>query len=295
MNRADYALVAIAVAALLMIGVPIIASAEIQFAFAQVTNSTFTNSTLSTTNSTLTITNSTSTTSTNSTSTTTTSTNSTTTTSPEPIVEEPEETNPAPPPLPTGSLSISRYTQPTDSFVNLIKTSYGSNYNLVEDYNIGEATWTSTQPRIMDGTWKNYSLKQEDQKIAIYSNAVGSIIYDLPTCSYSIYENGYNGQNIIPSVSAVATANINGVWQNLEVNDELCSVNVVENLNGATITATKTLTETVTENNLVNGTSSTSLVNTQTFVHEIQFDVYKGIKETFKRYTGSYTFTRLFI
>ena len=255
MKRADYALLGIGIMATLMVFVPIVASAEIPFAFAQVTNSTFTNSTLSTTNSTLTITNSTSTTSTNSTSTTTTSTNSTTTISPEPIVEEPQ--------LPTEQLSITRYTQPTDSFVNQVKTSYGSNYNLVEDFNIGEATWTSTPERIMDGTWKNYSLKQEDQKIAIYSNAVGSIIYDLPTCSYSIYENGYNGQNIIPSVSAVATANINGVWQNLEVNDELCSVNVVENLNGATITATKTLTD-------------------QTFVHEIQFDINKGIKETFK-------------
>ena len=264
---------------------------QTQMAFAQLVNSTSTNSTSTTltnsttvnlTNSTLSLTNSTNITTTNST---TTTTNSTTTT--EPIVQEPiiiEETTPAPPTLPTGLFSISRYTQPTDSFVDLVKTSYGSNYNLVEDYNIGEATWTSTQPRILkDGVWVNYVLKQYDQKIEIYSNSVGTIIYDLPTCSYSIYENGYNGQNIIPSVSAVASANINGVWQNLEVNDELCSVEVVEDLNGATITATKTFSDTVSINNLVNGTSSVSLFNIeQTFVHEIQFDVNKGIKETFK-------------
>lgn len=44
MNRADYALLGIGIMATLMVFVPIVASAEIQFAFAQVTNSTFTNS-----------------------------------------------------------------------------------------------------------------------------------------------------------------------------------------------------------------------------------------------------------
>jgi hypothetical protein len=267
MNRSDYALIGIAVAGLLMIGIPIAVSAEIPLAFAQVTNSTIYNGTHNIT----TFSNGTQIAIFNGTQ------------IEEPVFEEPvvEET-PFMPPLPTGTFSITKYTQPTDSFENLVRTSYGSNYDLIEDFNTGEATWTSHPERIMDGTWKNYVLQNNNQKVSIYSNAVGSIVYDLPTCSYSIYENGYNGNQIIPSVSAVATANIDGTWQNLPVNDELCSVDVRESLNGVTITATKSLFEDITETNPVNGTSVTNTVNSQTFTHEIIFDTTKGIKETFK-------------
>ena len=262
MNKADYALIGIAVAGLLMVGIPIAVSAEIPLAFGQITNSTLTNST--NTNSTIT----------NSTITNSTITNSTISTSPEPVIEEPVT-------LPTGSISITKYTHPTDSFENLVRTTYGSNYNLIEDYNTGQAKWTSHPERIMNGSWQNYVLEADSQKIIFYSNSIGTFVYDVPSCSYSIYENGYNGNQIIPSVSSVATSNVNGVWSNLPVNDELCDVSVTEHAYGVDIVSTKTLALPDISFTNSNGTIIT-MPNTQTFVDEIKLDINSGIKETFK-------------
>ena len=70
-----------------------------------------------------------------------------------------------------------------DGFIKQLakRTTVGSNYNLVEDYITGEATWTSTIEKIQDGftvredgtgvpTWKNYVLDQSGNKITFNSN-----------------------------------------------------------------------------------------------------------------------------
>ena len=163
-----------------------------------------------------------------------------------------------------------------DGFIKQLakRTTVGSNYNLVEDYITGEATWTSTIEKIQDGftvredgtgvpTWKNYVLDQSGNKITFNSNQIGGLVYDEPSCSYSIKENGYNGQTVIPSVSAVATGLVNGEWVNLSVNNESCVVYVTSDPDGIVITSTKINNET-------------------TFTQVLDVNVNSGIKETWK-------------
>ena len=87
-----------------------------------------------------------------------------------------------------------------------VEQTQGENYDLVENFNIGQATWQSHPDRIMNGQWENYVLTNTNDKVIFNSNSVGSLIFDKNSCSYSIWENGYTGSNVIPSVSAVATA-----------------------------------------------------------------------------------------
>ena len=160
-------------------------------------------------------------------------------------------------------------------------TTKGNNYDLIEDFTIGEAKWTSHPERILvNGEWENYFLQADNQKIIFRSNSIGGFIYDIPSCSYSIYENGFNGNQIIPSVSAVATKNVNGQWQNMEVNNESCDVTFTRNLNGIEIFSTKTLTENF-NIQTTNGTIITNSTQTEKFVQELKVDIFGGIKETF--------------
>lgn len=263
MNRADYTLIGIAVVASLLILIPLgvgLADAQVTGNSTSETSGDFesVNGTSSTSNE-FEFVNGTSVTSTASsaegTSTTTTTTTSTT------IDFDPTLFEPVPLP-PTGTLSIQKYTPPTfpdeyylhdDLYRQLAKrTTIGPNYNLVEDWRTGEATWTSTIDKIQDGftqredgtgipIFKNYVLQQSGQKVIFNSNSIGGLVYDLPTCSYSIKENGYNGQTVVPSVSAVATGLVNGEWTNLQVNDALCNVNVTSDADGIVITSTKSV------------------------------------------------------
>ena len=108
-------------------------------------------------------------------------------------------------------------------------TEIGKNYNQIIDWETGVAVWTSQPERILVGdTWQNYFLTVNDSKVIFNTNSVGSFVYDIDSCSYSIYENGYDGQEVIPSVSAVATYLKDGTWQNMDVNNLSCSVTVEE-------------------------------------------------------------------
>ena len=71
------------------------------------------------------------------------------------------------------------------AFGNIVETK-GQNYDLVEDYFIGEAIWNSHPERIMDNGWKNYALTNTGEKIIFNTNAIGSFIFDKNSCSYSI-------------------------------------------------------------------------------------------------------------
>ncbi len=130
-----------------------------------------------------------------------------------------------------------------ESIINTI----GKNYDLVEDYTVGEAIWKSHPERIMVGDdWKNYHYEQTDGKIIFQTNTVGSLVYDVNTCSYSVYENGYDGEQILPSISWIARSALDQTddWNDLtELNDAQCTVDVIEHDEGITITSLKSLDE----------------------------------------------------
>ncbi len=141
----------------------------------------------------------------------------------------------------------------------------GQNYDTVINDD-GSITWTSHPERILvNNEWQNYFLEVNDSKVIFYSNSVGSFIFDKDTCSYSIYENGWelNPQTqIIPSVSAVATYLKDGTWENMEVNNLLCDVTVQEFDDRVIL---KSVKEDVTK-----------------YEQEIILDINFGFKETFK-------------
>lgn len=150
-----------------------------------------------------------------------------------------------------------------------IITTQGQNYDLTEDFTIGEAIWQSHPERIFAlGEWQNYVLEDTDDKVIFNSNAVGSLIYHKNYCSYTIHENGFNGDVIIPTVSSVAIYLKDGTWQHLPVNDQACTVSTVSYDNGVILTATKTIT--------------TTGIVVEEFTQEIRMDIRNGFKETFK-------------
>ena len=139
----------------------------------------------------------------------------------------------------------------------------GSNYDITPNED-GTTTWSSHPDRILDNTWQNYFLETDEQKIIFRSNSIGGLIYDVSSCSYSLYENGFDGEQIIPSVSSVATYNPDGVWQHLPLNDLSCVVTVQENENGIVLTSTK------------------EIDTNEKYTQELKIDIYNGVKETFK-------------
>ena len=201
------------------------------------------------------------------------------------------------------------------AFAQVVETQ-GENYDLVENFNVGEATWQSHPDRIMNGQWENYVLTNTNDKVIFNTNAVGSFIFDKNSCSYSIYENGYDGANVIPSVSAMASfQSSDGTWSNLPVNDEACTVTVSEYEDGVFLTSTKVITEDITEDVFItytgttenfygNGTNNaftllqssngtnmgyyngevtiTEGAVVDKFTQELRLDIRSGFKETFK-------------
>ena len=137
----------------------------------------------------------------------------------------------------------------------------GQNYDTVinEDDTV---TWSSHVERIMDGTWQNYVLTINSQSVIFNTNNVGSFVYDIPTCSYSIYENGFDGKQLIPSVSAVATYLKDNTWQNMNVNELSCDVTIEEFEDKVILTSIKE--------------------DDTKFQQEIILDINSGFKETFK-------------
>ncbi len=54
-----------------------------------------------------------------------------------------------------------------DAQVQDVVITKGQNYDLIENFIIGEAKWTSHPERIMDGGWQNYALTNNAEIIAI--------------------------------------------------------------------------------------------------------------------------------
>ncbi len=163
----------------------------------------------------------------------------------------------------------------------------GKNYNQIIDWETGIATWTSHPERIMiNGEWENYSFTNNGNQVIFKSEAIGGLIYDKSSCSYSIYDTGFDGEQIIPSVSIQARSAINGTdtWTNMAVNNQSCDVNVIQNDKGIIITSTKLLQSSETLFS-ANGTQlSANPYDTERLSHELKLDVRSGIKETFRLY-----------
>ena len=139
----------------------------------------------------------------------------------------------------------------------------GKNYNLISDHTLGLAHWTSHPERIMiNGEWENYSFTNNGNQVIFKSNSIGGLIYDKSSCSYSIYDTGFDGPQIIPSVSIQARSAINGTdtWTNMAVNNQSCDVDVIQNDKGIIITSTKLLQESETLFS-ANGTQLLSLIH----------------------------------
>lgn len=173
----------------------------------------------------------------------------------------------------------------------------GENYDLIENFQTGEATWTSHPERIMIGDdWKNYHLSQSDDKIIFNSNSVGTLIYDVPSCSYSVYNIGYEGETIFSSVSwipRIANGDADN-WQTLTVLDnQSCEINITESENGIHILSTKKIIEDVVMPKKIDGVwiEQPAMFNNGTsnvmpnqvilrMVQDLNVDIYQGIKET---------------
>ena len=131
---------------------------------------------------------------------------------------------------------------------------------------VGIQTIFGMKHLIIDGVAKPYFVEETDDKVIIRTNSAGGVIYDKPTCSYSIYESGWGSNPLIPAVSFVGRqADINtDNWEELAINSSSCSVSISESDEKVTLTSTK-------------GSMSGEGVE-----HELIISPESGIKETFR-------------
>ena len=122
----------------------------------------------------------------------------------------------------------------------------GPDYNNIQNED-GSYTFTSHYDRIWDGEqWQNFIISETENNIIIHSNAANTLSYDKQTCSYSIYDTGFIvDAALLPSVSWQANSAINGTdaWSRMAVNDELCTVEIINSGESVTIQSTKQLIE----------------------------------------------------
>ena len=174
----------------------------------------------------------------------------------------------------------------------------GENYDLIEDYQSGIATWQSHTERIFDGTdWKDFIVYDRNSIVQVESNSIGSLIYDKDSCSYSIYENGYvtSGTQIIPAVSwmpRIAEVGTDNYSEMTDLFNQQCDVQVRQGEDWVKITSVKT--QTVDIDPLVvlhaNGTTSTYPSGTRdiaTVTQTLDIKTTNGIKETVSVYNGN--------
>lgn len=142
--------------------------------------------------------------------------------------------------------------------VGIIPVAYaevGPNYDNVLNED-GSFIWTSHPERIWDGEqWVEFVVNQSEDTIQVASNSIGTLVYDIQSCSYSIFETGFASSEtqLLPSISwypriaQVSTDDYSGID---ELHDQQCSVNVEQGEDWTIITATKntptaTLTQTL--------------------------------------------------
>ena len=173
----------------------------------------------------------------------------------------------------------------------------GKNYDVIRDHNdpdgdgFGSATWTSHFERIWDGSaWQDYVLQDNNETVMYFSESTGTLFYDKNTCAYSTTSGGFNGMQLLDSVSVVPRHAINGTdsWSTMSVNSQACDVVTTQSGDNVIITATKEIRGDIAQGFYGNGTqipAQTDVV-VESFVQELRISPTAGIKETFKIFTA---------
>ena len=173
----------------------------------------------------------------------------------------------------------------------------GKNYDVIRDHNdqgdgFGSATWTSHFERIWSGsTWEDYILQDNNETVMYFSESTGSLFYDKNTCSYSTTSGGFNGIQLLDSVSVVPRYAVNGTdaWSTMPVNSQACDVDTKQIGDNVFITATKEIRGDIPSGQFYgNGTAippQTDVV-LESFVQELRISPTSGIKETFQIFTA---------
>ena len=161
-------------------------------------------------------------------------------------------------------------TEPDHYPINIETETYTIHETVLSDFTIvGEVEYFSFPHIIVNGIAKPYHVETNQDQVIVRTNSVGGLIYDKNSCSYSIYENGWDGASKIDSVSIVGrSADINtDNWSALPENNLNCTVDVIQLPDSVTITSTKGVV-----------TNSTG-AGVQ---HELILNAETGIKETFR-------------
>jgi len=156
-------------------------------------------------------------------------------------------------------------------------------YVRADDTIVGVHEIFGTPRIVIDGVAESYYVEETNDKIIFRSNSVGGVIYDKNSCSYSIYENGWGSDPIIPAVSIIGRQATVGTdnWVPLNSNSQACSVSVTQG-DTVVITSTKgSYGQTQVLN--ANATGTTTVDRLLDGVeHELIISPETGIKETFR-------------
>ena len=223
-----------------------------------------------------------------------------------PPVQQPNPVQPNSTPITPPTITQSTITQPTIPYqppnyqspqpfelVSVGPAKYPTNidtetysireYVRSDDTIVGVHEFFGTPHIIIDGVAQPYFVEETSDKVTFRSNSVGGVIYDKNSCSYSIYENGWGSDPIIPAVSIIGRQATVGTdnWVPLDSNSQACSVSVTQ---GDTVVITSTkgsygqvqvlnanATGTITVDRLLDGVE-----------HELIISPETGIKETFR-------------
>ena len=161
-------------------------------------------------------------------------------------------------------------TEPDHYPVNIETETYSIHETVLSDFTIvGELEYLPFPHIIVNGVAQPYHVEDNQDQVIVRTNSVGGVIYDKNSCSYSIYEDGWDGVSLIDSVSIVGrSADINtDNWSALSENNLNCAVDVLQLPESVTITSTKGVV-----------TNSTG-AGVQ---HELILNASTGIKETFR-------------
>ena len=155
--------------------------------------------------------------------------------------------------------------------INIETETYATHETVLSDFTIvGTHEVFGFTHIVVNGVAQPYHVEDNANKVIVRTNSVGGVIYDKNTCSYSIYENGWNGASKIDSVSIIGrSADINtDNWSAVPDNNLNCTVEHIQLPDSVKIISTK---------GTVNTNSTGSGVQ-----HELIIDAGTGIKETFR-------------
>ena len=169
-----------------------------------------------------------------------------------------------------------------------IYTETGKNYNLIENYNTGVATWNSAPERIFDGVYTDF-IKSEDSNFITFESMSSSYKFNKNTCVLDDFGAGKIGNKAVKKTLShdIKEANNNGnSWRVASVNSSTCDVSYTTNDKGIQIISTKSNVEDIlTQNGTnVNGTATFDVTGSTggifTTIYDIDYS--SGFEWTFE-------------